>query len=62
MANFKSNLIIVCYFEGENESLGHLWPSGIQRIQFEMKKYEKHVLQCHSFRSHVLQNYNICVV
>ena len=24
MANFKSNLIIVCYFKGENESLGHL--------------------------------------
>ena len=24
-----------------------------------MKKYEKYVLQCHSFRSNVLQNYNI---
>ena len=32
MANFKSNLIIMCYFKGENESLGHLSPSGIQRI------------------------------
>ena len=31
-ANFKSNLIIVCYFKGENKSLGHLWPSDNKRI------------------------------
>ena len=30
MANFQSNLIIVCYFKRANESLGQRWPSGIQ--------------------------------
>ena len=32
MTNPKYNLIIVYYFKGKNESLSHLWPSGVQRI------------------------------
>ena len=27
-----------------------------------MRKYEKCVLQCHSFRSHVIQNYNMSFI